>query len=302
MEMQQLRYFLAVADRLHFTEAAKLLNVVQPAISRQVRLLEEEVGVRLLERTNRRVQLTPAGRAFQKRARVALEQAEAAATEARKIDRGEAGTLPIGYTSSTELFILPQVLKLLRQEIPAATVQLVHLGSSEQLDALHKETIDLGLTSNLVVNVIGLKSRLMSSETLVVALPERHPLARRRIIDLKWLSGEQLLLPPPLSPHGVREQIVEACLNAGFNPKVEQTVLNAQTAVCLVAGEVGVALVPECFRNMSVKGVVYRPLRMPICQIDFYAIRRKGDDSALLNRLWDRLSKAENLRSIPAKA
>jgi len=196
--------------------------------------------------------------------------------------------------SSTELFILPQVLKQLRQEIPAATFELEHLGSTEQLEALQKEKIDLGLTSNMVVNVGGLKSKLLLSETLIVALPEKHPAARHRVVDLKWLSEEQLLLPPPLAPHSIREQIVKACLGAGFIPNVDQSVLNAKTAICLVAGEVGVALVPECFRNMQVKGVVYRPLNKPVCKIDFYALRRKAEDSALLNRLWDKLSLVKN--------
>lgn len=288
MELRQLRYFLAVAEQLHFTKAAKLLNLAQPALSHQVRVLEEEIGVRLLERTNRCVQLTPAGRAFQTQALAALEHAELGVATARRIERGEEGILRIGFVSTTALVILPRLLELFYQKVPSAIIELTELDPAVQLEALQKDKLDMGVTS-MLSNVAGMEARFLSSEPLLVALPEKHPAAQHRTVDLKWLSEERLLLPSRHNVHGIYDQIVTACLEAGFMPKRENPVRMSETAVFLVAGGLGVALVPACFRNLQVKGVVYRPLKKPICNIEFFAVRRREQPSALLNRLWNEL-------------
>src|SRR5882672_8952214 len=145
MEMRQLRYFLAVAEELHFTRAAALLNVAQPALSHQIRQLEEEIGARLLDRTNRRVRLTAAGNVFRDRARVSLEQAARAAADAGRVGRGESGSISVGVGSSAVWTVLPRLLRRFQRIAPEATIDIREMEPSEQMEALKHETIDFGL-------------------------------------------------------------------------------------------------------------------------------------------------------------
>jgi DNA-binding transcriptional LysR family regulator len=284
MEMRQLRYFLAVAERLHFTGAAELLHVAQPAVSQQIALLEEEVGATLFERTKRRVQLTPAGHAFRRKAVVALEQAAEAAMDARKIELGEGGNITIGFVSTAALSALPTLLGRLCRRIPAATFELHEMDPVAQLDAMEHHRIDLGLT-NVSVDYPGFEATLLSREPMVCALPKGHPLAGRRRVDLKSLEGERLLLPPRHALGNLHDKIVTACHLAGFIPTLVQPIRRAEMAVCLVGGRVGVAVVPATLRDLTVKGVVYRPLKQSV-SVDLFAFRRRKPATPLLDRVW----------------
>lgn len=145
MELRQLRYFIAVADALHFTRAAEQLHVAQPALSHQIRQLEEEIGAVLLERTNRMVRLTPAGEAFRERARMALDQASRAAVDAAHIEQGRAGRISLGFVSSAVFSVLPELLRRFRRAVPNAEVELRELEPSEQLAAIRNDHLDLGI-------------------------------------------------------------------------------------------------------------------------------------------------------------
>ncbi len=282
--MRQLRYFLAVAERLHFTRAAELLHVAQPAVSQQIAMLEEEVGAKLLERTKRRVQLTPAGRAFREKAIVAVEQAAEAAMEARKVELGEGGNITVGFVSTAAISALPALLGRFCRRVPAATFELHEMDPGAQLEAMQRHAIDLGLT-NVPVDHPGFEARLLSREPMICALPRGHRLARGRAVDLKSLEGERLLLPPRHALGNLHDKIVTACHAAGFIPTRVQTIRRAEIAVCLVGGRVGVAVVPATLRNVTVKGVVYRPLRQSV-SVDLYAFRRRKPTTRLLDRVW----------------
>ena len=194
MELRQLRYFLAVAEELHFTHAAERLHVAQPALSQQISQLEREVGVKLLERTSRSVVLTPAGEAFQKRAGIAIEQLERAATDAGTIGRGEAGMLSLGFVSAAVVSILPVVMRWFRQEVPAALIDLRELEPSDQIDAIRQRHLDMGLF-HANIHAPELASMVVVREKLIVALPENHPAACKEQVELKTLANETILLP-----------------------------------------------------------------------------------------------------------
>jgi len=296
MELRQLRYFLAVAERMHFTGAAQALHVSQPALSQQIRMLEEEIGVKLLERTNRRVELTPAGVAFRARALAALREVAEAASDAKQVERGEVGSINIGFVTTAAVFILPSLMDQFCINFPHAMLKLHELSPEEQLEALDKNRIDVGFSS--VSSVLpSLECKLLVREKLIVALPLLHPAASRRSVDLAQFADERFLLPERGLLTGMYEEIIQACHRSGFVPKLTQPIRLAETAVCLVAGNFGIALVPESFKRLKVDGVVYRPLKHDVPVFDMYAIRRKNPGSPLVDNFWsfvESISPSEN--------
>ncbi len=286
MEFRQLKYFLAVAERMHFTSAAEALYVSQPALSQQIRMLEEEIGVKLLERTNRRVQLTPAGAAFRTRAQAVLREAAEAVSDAKQVEYGEGGCISVGFVTTAAVVILPKLLEMFCTRFPNVNVNLHELDPRAQLEALEEKRIAVGFTS--VSNSLpSLECRHLVRETMIVALPEKHPAATQRTVDLKQLAEERFLLPPPGLLHGIHEEIMQACHRAGFSPKHIQSIRSAETSVCLVAGNLGIAMIPESFRRMKVRGVVYKTLSHDISYMNLYAIRNKKIESPLVNNFWN---------------
>lgn len=291
MEIRQLRYFLAVAEDLHFTRAAERLHIAQPALSQQIRQLEEEVGAKLLERTNRRVALTPAGEMFRLRAALVVEQANRALTEASQIGRGEAGTISIGFVSSAVCGVLPELLRRFRQSVPAAEIELQELEPSEQLEGIGQHRLDLGLM-HATLHEAELGSIVVSSDPLVAAIPEKHPAAQHPQVGLRELAEETFFIPKRHSHSGYHEIVVGACKTAGFVPARIQATRLLQTAVALVAGGLGVTLVPESFEtNLFIKGVVYRPLAGTIPVARLIAVWHKENHSPLVGRLKAELRK-----------
>jgi DNA-binding transcriptional LysR family regulator len=289
MELRQLRYFLAVAEELHFTRAAAFLHVAQPAVSHQIRQLEEEIGAKLLERTNRRVRLTPAGNIFRDRARVALEQAARAASDAGMVGRGDAGSVSVGVGSSAVWTILPGLLRRFQRIAPAAAIDIREMEPSEQMEALRHGTLDFGLLRAAVKDP-ELDSIVISSEKIIVALPERHRAASQRRVDLRTLAKETIVLPRRQSMPASNEIALLACERAGFTPAKMITTRFMQTALCLVAGRLGFALVPELFgHNLRVRGVVYRPLAGTAPRTELTAAWRKDNSLPLAHRFQNEL-------------
>jgi DNA-binding transcriptional LysR family regulator len=285
VELRQLRYFLAVAQELHFTRASKVLHVAQPALSQQIRLLEGEIGTRLFDRTNRRVRLTPAGDAFRARARFALEQAAKAASDAARVGRGEAGSISIGFVSTAIYSVLPNLLRWFREQVPAVDLKLHELEPSEQLAAIERGSLDMAMM-HASLESPDLESVVVSRERLVVALPEQHPALLKRRVDLRLIAQETVLLPPRHAVAGFHEIVISAFQQAGYMPSATQPVRLLQTAVGLIAGGIGVALVPACFRqHLCIRGIVYRPIAGLKTEAELVAVWRKDDSSPLLARV-----------------
>jgi DNA-binding transcriptional LysR family regulator len=268
------------------------MHVAQSALSQQIALLEDEIGVKLLERTNRRVQLTPAGQAFRDKAQAALEKTEEATSDAQRVDRGQGGSVVIGFNSTAALVILPKLLVHFCNNVPNATFEIRVIDSAAQVEAIQQKKIDLGLTS-IMSNDPSLEYLPLLKESLIVALPEKHSTARHRSIDLRWLADERILLPPSHGLTSLHDRIVAVCHNEGFTPEHAQPIRLVDIAIFLVAGGVGIALIPDSFRKLQVKGVVYRPLKQQII-FELFAVRRKKHNTRLLDRLWADLSAIEN--------
>ena len=291
MEIRQLRYFLAVAEDLHFTRAAQRLHIAQPALSQQIRQLEEEVGAKLLERTNRRVALTPAGATFRLRAALVVDQANRALSEASQIGRGEAGTISIGFVSSAVCGVLPELLQRFRVSVPAAQVELQELEPAEQLEGLEQHRLDLGLM-HATLHEPQFGAILVSSDRLIAAIPENHPAAQHSQVALRELAENTFFIPKRHSHSGYHEIVLAACKSAGIVPARIQPTRLLQTAVALVAGGLGITLVPESFQtNIHIQGVVYRPLAgtAPVARLT--AVWHKENPSPLVARLKSELRK-----------
>lgn len=285
MEIRQLKYFLAVADHRHFTEAAQLLHVSQPALSQQIRLLEEEVGAKLLERTNRSVELTPSGVVFRDRARVALHEADEAVAAARMVKLGEGGNLNIGYVSTAALAILPAILGAFGSRYPKVQSILHELSPGEQIEALLEDKIAASFSS-FPSELPALECKLLAREEMIIALPQNHPAAHQPTVDLAALREERFLIPPRELQPGMHERILGACQRAGFQPRKIQIVKLAATSVFLVAGRLGIAIIPESYRLFKVEGVVYKSLRNSPLSFSMFAMRNRKSASQLAANLW----------------
>ena len=201
MELRHLRYFIAVAEELHFRRAAERLHMSQPPLSQQIRQLEEEVGAVLLLRNQRKVELTAAGAAFLVRAREILDAVEDAARQARRVQRGEVGRLAVGFVGSAMYSFVPELLRAFREDKPDVGLRLHELGTTEQLRQLEDGRLDVGFV-RLRGSRPGLAFESVLDEEVVVALPDVHPLSQRPLLRLADLEGESLVLLTPAGSPG----------------------------------------------------------------------------------------------------
>jgi DNA-binding transcriptional LysR family regulator len=301
MELRHLRYFLAVAEELHFGRAAARVQIAQPPLSQQIRQLEQELGVALFNRTKRRVELTPAGRAFLEHARQILAEAERAKRVAQRAGRGEIGRLAIGFASSADLDILPRVLRVWHERFPDVEIELHALLTSAQVDGLRRGRIQVGFVrlpmeeTNLVVESI-------QREALVAALPDGHRLARRARVRLAELASDTMILFPRHTAPGYYDVFISACRRAGFTPQLLHPG-SMQTNLGLVSAGLGVSLLPASIRNLRRAGVVYRPLAPPVPQVEMGMAHRRDEPSAVLPAFLETVRdvvRRERGRSTPA--
>jgi len=258
-DLRRLRYFVAVAEELHFGRAARRLNVSQPPLSVQIRTLEREIGTPLLIRTQRRVELTEAGRVLLEEARRLLDQAEAAVVHARRAAEGAVGRLAIGFVSTVDYSILPPLVRRFRQKHPGIALKLLELTGDRQRALLQSGELDLGL-SILPSPASSLTMRPVFREPLIAAVPANHLLAGRRRIALRSLAAEAFIqFPRELAP-GLYDLAIAACQRAGFTPHLAQEAIQMQTILGLVAAGLGVALVPHCMSKLQRPDVRYLTL------------------------------------------
>ena len=259
MELRHLHYFIAVAEELHFSRAAKKLFIAQPPLSQQIQRLEKELGVQLFLRSKRHVELTPAGKVFLEEARNTIVQAERSIQAARRAARGEIGRLTVGFVGSAAYRIIPKMLPGFQQQYPHIQLTLLELTTAQQVQALLNQKIDVGLIRFPLHND-ALTLRVLHEEEFVLALAEEHPLAKHSIIPLEAFQNEPFICFPRHLGLGLYAPILMLCQQAGFSPNVVQEAMQMPTVLSLVAAKIGVALVPACVQALQMQGVVYRPL------------------------------------------
>ncbi len=259
-ELNQLRSFVAVAEELHFGHAAERLNMTQPPVSRQVRLLEQSLGVALLERTSRSVKLTPAGRAFLPEARHTLGLAEGAGLAARRVARGEAGSIALGCTAAASYGLLPRLVAFAVSALPGIDLVLKELVTAEQLEALAAGRLDIGL-----VRPPFDRRRLghagILRERLLLAVPRGHRLEGRAEARVADIDGEALVMWSPVEARYFHDLVTGLCAAAGAVPRHVQFITQTHTMLALVSAGLGLAVVPEAARAMHFEGVTLQPLK-----------------------------------------
>ena len=261
MELRHLRYFVAVAEELHFNRAAERLHIAQPPLSQQIKQLEVELGVELFyRRTKRQVQLTEAGQVLLQATYRILAQVEQSISDTQRAGRGETGTLVVGFTSTVVYDVLPTILSQYRQQFPNVNLVLQELTTTQQEEALQKHQIEIGFCHPPLKDE-SLELEPILQESLVVALPEVHPLACETTIPICSLANESFILFPRHLGSGFYDQIVSFCQQANFSPRVVQEAVQMQTIIGLVSANMGVALVPASLQNLQRAGVVYKPLK-----------------------------------------
>jgi len=244
MEFRHLRYFLMLAEELHFGRAAQRLSISQPPLSLNIQQLEASVGAQLFTRNSRGVQLTAAGSAFVPAARALLAQASAAAREARDVAEGQSGQLQIGFAGTMLYCGLPQILSGFQASHPRLRLELRELSSSEQLSELLRDRLDVGFVHTPRVPP-GFEQILVASQPLVACLPAQHPLANQGSLGLASLAGQNLVVVSRTVSPDYNERILQLCEQSGWMPPVVHELRHWLSVVSLVSQGLGVALVPH---------------------------------------------------------
>jgi DNA-binding transcriptional LysR family regulator len=257
MELRQLRYFLVVADELHFGRAAEILHITQPPLTVAVRRLERELGVQLFDRTTRRVTLTAAGQAFRERIQAAVADLDDAAGDVADVAAGKSGKIRVGFVSSASYTTVPEAIRAFRQQRPRIDLGLHPLTSGEQIERLLDGNLDLGLIRD-PGDVPGLNLELLSTEDLVVVLPETHRLAAVQEIRPRDLEGEPMILFPYRLMPGFVARVLRLFDALPTPPIVVQQAIHQETVLGLVAAGLGISVLPESVQRFQMPGVTTR--------------------------------------------
>ena len=260
MELRHLRYFVAIAEEQSLTRAAARLHIAQPPLSAQLRKLETELGTTLVHRTARGTQLTEAGRVLLDEARRILHDVDQASRMTRVAGSGQVGRLALGFVPSACNAVLPPLLRQFKAEYPDVRLHLQEMRPDEVVERLHDRRIDAGFFY-LPIDDPSLHVRTIAEDSLVLALPSAHRLADRTEVDLRWVSDEPFIFPPRYDMPGLHGILTEACERAGFSPRIVQPdVWLLQTIVGLVAGGIGIAVLPSSVQQLPRAGASFVPL------------------------------------------
>lgn len=297
--LRTLRYFLVLAEELHFGRAAARLNMSQPPLSQQIRQLEEQLGADLFSRNHHSVALTPAGIAFREQVPLVFEQLAKAVSTARLTARGQIGRLDIGVISSSLVGVVPAALESFRIRHPDVEWQLHELTPQRQIEALLDKRVDLCLF-RLPSEHEGLCREVIMQEDLMVALPSAHRLTNRPALSLEELHDQPFIMFE-LNQSRFADFLYQCCVKAGFTPQIRQQVVEVQSLLSLVGADMGVALVPASMRLLAQPNVVFRRILPEPPQVPLYAIYRQGDPSPTLAQFLTILRRLAPQPAAPAR-
>nr|WP_314621552.1 LysR family transcriptional regulator [uncultured Noviherbaspirillum sp.] len=286
MEFRHLRYFVVLADELHFGRAAKRLSISQPPLSLNIQQLEGSLGVTLFERNSKGVKLTPAGVAFREAALRLLAETEQARDVVQQVARGVLSQVRIGFVGSMLFRDMPERLTAFQKQQPRVEIVLTELNSAEQIDALLRGQIDLGFVHTERVPR-ELKKMLYRSERFVCCVPEEHPIAREKVVMLDALDEEPFVLFSRDASPDYYERILALCAEQGLQPRVKHEVRHWLSVVSLVSKGMGIALVPRALTDSGIAGVRFLPIPHSRYVSDVYCIWNERQMPAVLPALLE---------------
>jgi LysR family transcriptional regulator, benzoate and cis,cis-muconate-responsive activator of ben and cat genes len=294
MEIRHLRYFVAVADELSFTRAAARLHIAQPPLSRQIRQLEEELGVQLFERSTRSISLTPAGSYLYQQARLIVARVRDVEDSVRRIAKGGRSWFGLGFVPSLLYGFLPELIRRLRETHPRVELGLNQLTTAQQVDALKTGRIDAGF-GRIFIEDDAIVREIVDEEPLIAAVPAKNPISRRETTTLRRMSSLPYILYPARTRPSYADYILSLFRAHHLDVKVVQETDELQTALGLIAAGLGVTIIPESVRRHDRDEITYLRLENPKLISPIILSYRKNDDSPLLRRL--RALVHETLRS-----
>ncbi len=281
MELRQLRYFVTVARELHFAKAAERLQITQPALSKQIRVLETELGIELFIRTKRTVKLTKAGEVFFEQAQQLLQQAEKAIKLAKSTASGEVGRLTIGFTVTATYTVLPELIGRFRVRYPQVEVQMLELCTEAQVKALNRGEIDLGFL-HPPIDSRGLELYPILTEEFVAVLPRQHHLCSKNLLSLSDLAEESFILHPRSEGPFLYDGFLNLCRQAGFQPQIAKEIDNHQTRVCFVAAGMGITFIPVGLQPLVSNNLICKSMEDLPFKLELAAAWRSFPDLTVL--------------------
>ena len=288
MELRQVRYFVGVAETLSFRQASKHLYVSQPSLSVQIKQLEDELGVSLLRRSKRGVEITRAGEAFLPGAREILLKLKQASAAAQHAENGEAGTVRLGFIPTAGFHILPRLLDKIRGSLPLVNVALREGPEAPQILGIQSGAFDISI-GHLGESYHQIERMLLIRERIVVALPKGHKAARKRAVGLRDLEGELFIIPSKDMLPSLHQLIVKAFVQNHVPLNRYQMVEHFQTAVALTKARAGCAFLPSSAKDFVPEGVVLRPPSFSIAPLDTFALWSRGNVDPLIHRVLNLL-------------
>lgn len=302
MDFRQFRYFVAAAEELHFARAAERLGIAQPALSQQIKALEEQLGARLFHRAKRRVALTETGTAFLEEVLATLAQADKAIRVARDMARGETGLIDIGLVGSVMYEpLFPTMLKEYSRKHPGVGISLHEMPILTQISEVAAQHLDIAIIREPVpVGALeDVEHFVLSTQRLVIAMPEEHPSSANPTVRLSDLKNDAFLAfadPPGV---GIGQALLDHCRSAGFEPRITQKVSEIGTLISLVAAGFGVGLVVEIISHLRLPGVCYRPLQDFEAPSRLIVVHRRFERTPAVRSLLDGLRKCARSQSAP---
>ena len=290
MELRHLRYFITVAEELNFSKAALRLYTAQPSLSQQIKDLEDDVGVRLLNRTKRKVELTEEGAVFLEQARLTLAQADKAVAMARQVSQAKQQLLRIGFVPVAEMKIFPYVLPNLRVQNPDLKIDLLSLNNVDQIRGIKKGELDISFTrDNFQSDEI--ESKFVLREPLIFILPKEHPLAKYERIPVQALDGIDFIIPSDEQSKMLHDAILNFTKDHGIEFNIVQKADNILFNINSIGIGLGCTILPGYIATLTMNNTVIRPLDVELPSLDLFVSYRKNSNSTAVQKFMDLLSK-----------
>ena len=287
MELTHLRYFVAVAEELHFGRAAMKLHIAQPALSQQIKRLEDELETRLFNRTSRRVELSMAGKIFLSKAYGIIDQADEACATITSLGKGQSGYLSIAFNEPAINTFLPKGIEKFMRKYPEVKLSLKEMDISEQFKAFDEKRLDLGFMRPYGHDTSAYSKRLVLREKYVLALPKNHKLCTNSSLTLAMIGNEPLILFPRAEHPQLRNRFDECFQLSGFQPNIIQELSSKHTTLALVETGIALAFVPESSMLHSPSGVESCQLNSDLPTVEIFALWPSNNDSPLIRNFLD---------------
>lgn len=288
-DQRSLQLFLVLAEELHFGRAAARLNMSQPPLSKHIQRMEEQLGVRLFDRDQRNVRITPAGTALARHATQLLAQSALAVRAVQQIERGETGQIRIGFVAAAIFLNIDRLFQSIEQQVPGVDIIWQEMSTAEQIEAVALDRIDLGIAQRPQVSE-EMGSQVIARVPLVVALPQTHPLAGEESIYLRQLANDSFIMLRREPAPGFHDLIIATCFKAGFSPSICHYSKHLLSAVSLVAMGRGASLVPQTLARATLPGVAFVRLKEEPAYAEYSVIWNRRNGLPILPRVLEVLA------------